>query len=157
MLRNRKTCGIDKGYYPILKNVSLPATTTVTTIPTTEFLIGSTTTLKPSSFFDIFSNPVQTSFDTVTFSDIYGYINFKATGVIKKENKKYNFAAASNCIYLYDTNWIFKSIMDLKSIALNFITVADNQFYISSDDTAGLIHTSSNLTILHTYGAIGEY
>ena len=44
-----------------------------------------------------------------------------------------------------------------KNISVNYIIAVDNEFYISSSNTAGLIHSNSNVTILHTFGVVGKY
>ena len=78
--------------------------------------------------------------------------------MIRIRNTIYNFAADYNRnIFLFDKDWNLKSLIDLGSITVISMIGVDNQFYISSDYNAGLIHTSSNLTILHTYGVAGYY
>ena len=79
--------------------------------------------------------------------------NIVGTGVIRKGNNIYNFAANQNSVYSY-----IKSIVRVdKNITINYIIAADYEFYISSSNTAGLIHKTSNLTVLHSYGAVGTY
>ena len=86
------------------------------------------------------------------------FSRISATGMIRIRNTIYNFAADYNRnIFLFDKDWNLKSLIDLGSITVISMIGVDNQFYISSDYNAGLIHTSSNLTILHTYGVAGYY
>jgi hypothetical protein len=151
-VRNRElSCNFGGWFYPVTGNIPI---LTTTAIPTTQFFtpLDSTTTSKPPpSFFDILSNPVEQFIRNFTIFTILG------TGIIRKGNNIYNFAVAEYLIYFFDTNWVLKSIMEINSFTTNFIIAVDNQFYVSSGITAGLIHTSSNLTILHTYGDVEKY
>ncbi len=96
------------------------------------------------------SNPVEEFIRLITIFTIVG------TGIkIIPEyytNNIHNFALVDYLlIYFFDTDWVLKSIIEIKSFTPKFIIAVDNKFYVSSSITAHLIHTSSNLTILHTY------
>ncbi len=74
-----------------------------------------------------------------------------------RQQRAYNLVVDVNVgVYLYDSNWIYKSTFNLTNIYYG--TVGNNFYYFSLINSYGIIKTSmTSPTVIKSYGSAGKY